>query len=76
MPHSRQLSASVFELVDKAESQLMMLSAEAEDTKAVVANIAAVKVTRIFMVSSLWYDLRPALVDHRCRRIKALYPQR
>jgi hypothetical protein len=59
MPHSRQLAASVFASVDKAESQPMKLSAKAEDAKAVVANTAAVKVTRILMVSSLQCDLRP-----------------
>jgi hypothetical protein len=50
MPQARQLSASVFASVDKAESQLMMLSAKAEEAKAVVASAAAVKVTRILMV--------------------------
>jgi hypothetical protein len=61
MPHSRQLAASTFETVDKAESQLMKLSAEAEDTNAVVASAAAVKVTRIFMGPSPSV-VRPALI--------------
>jgi hypothetical protein len=46
------LSALTFAFVDKAESQLMMLSAKDEDANAVVASTAAVKVTRILMVSA------------------------
>ena len=58
MPQARQLSALMVVSVGKAESQLMMLSAKAEDANAVVASAAAVKVTRILMVSSLQCDLR------------------
>jgi hypothetical protein len=53
MPQARQLVAVMVVFTGKDDSQLMVLSAKAEDTNAVVANTAAVKVTRIFMVPSL-----------------------
>jgi hypothetical protein len=46
------LSALADELKGMPESQLIVLSAEAEDATAAVASAAAAKVIRILMVSS------------------------
>jgi hypothetical protein len=52
MPQARQLVAVMVVFTGKDDSQLMVLSAKAEDATAVVASAAAVKVIRILMGSS------------------------
>jgi len=64
MPQAAQLSALAPELRGMPESQPMMLSAEAEDTTAVVASTAAVNVIRILTVQLLQW-LGPALTAAR-----------
>lgn len=76
MPQARQLSALMLMSVGKAESQPMNASAEADDATAVVASTAAVKVTRILMVSSLQCVICAEFSAwRRCWRVRAPMPR-